>query len=138
MRLNGPRVLDTVAAADRLAEVTGFVRASSFGAPQSDPSKLELIVEELFLNIAMHACPGEPVRVVCSLAGPSLVALEFSYGGPPFDPTLDAPTPDLDASLADRPIGGLGLFLVHQMAASFAYHRVGGTNRLTVEVALDA
>ncbi len=136
--MNESRVLETVAAPDRLPEVTRFVRECYRAAPGCDAAKLDLIVEELFLNIAMHACPGELVRVACSLAGPSLVSLEFSYGGPPFDPTSDAPAPDLDASLADRPIGGLGLFLVNKMAASLAYNCDDGTNRLTVEVTLDA
>ncbi len=127
-----PAVLDTVAAPGNLAAVTRFVRAHC-AAPGRDTAPLDLIVEEVFLNIATHACPNQPVRIVCS--SPAL--LEFIYGGPAFDPTTDAPPPDLDArSVVERRIGGLGVFLVCQMADSVVYRRDGDLNRLAVRVRL--
>lgn len=125
-------VLDTVAAPGNLAAVTRFVRHHC-AAPSQDTAPLDLIVEEVFLNIATHACPDQPVRIACS--SPS--SLEFIYGGPAFDPTTDAPPPDLDApSVAERRIGGLGVFLVCQLAESVVYRRDGDLNRLAVRVRL--
>jgi anti-sigma regulatory factor (Ser/Thr protein kinase) len=124
-------MMDTTAIAANLAGVTNFVRESCGESP-----KLDLIVEELFLNIAMHACPGGPVHITCMQAPAGVAALEFSYGGPPFDPST-APDPDLDAALPQRPIGGLGLFLVREMAESVNYRREGELNRLAVEVCLE-
>ena len=123
-------VLDTVAAPGNLAAVTSFVRAHC-AAPGQDTAPLDLIVEEVFLNIATHACPNQPVRIAC----PGPASLEFIYGGPAFDPTTDAPPPDLDASsVAERRIGGLGVFLVCRMAESVVYRRDEDLNRLAVRV----
>ena len=128
-------VLETVAAPGNLAAVTSFARAHC-AAPGQDTAPLDLIVEEVFLNIATHACPDQPVRIACS--SPS--SLEFIYGGPAFDPTTDVPPPpDLDApSVTGRRIGGLGVFLVCQLAESVVYRRDGDLNRLAVRVRLQS
>ena len=130
-------VLDTIATPGQLAGVTRFVRENCGAPPGSETNRLDLVVEELFLNIALHGSPGGPVRIICAPDGPGIVALEFSHGGPPFNPATDAPEPDLDAPLADRRIGGLGLFLVREMAEAVDYRREDGMNRLTVKVKLE-
>ncbi len=45
----------------------------------------------------------------------------------------NAPTPDTGASLEERPLGGLGLFLVHQMMDSVEYRREGERNIVTLK-----
>ena len=45
----------------------------------------------------------------------------------------NAPTPDTGASLEERPLGGLGLFLVHQMMDSVEYRREEGRNIVTLK-----
>ena len=124
--MNETRVLDTVAALDRLAEVMRFVRETCGAGREDELPGIDLVVEELFLNIVKHACPGETVRVACSLVEPGLAGLEFIYGGARFDPTAEAPEPDLEASLADRRIGGLGVFLVREMSTAVTYRWEGG------------
>ena len=47
--------------------------------------------------------------------------------GPPFNP-LEAPEPDLEAPLAERPIGKLGLVLVKHLADRWEYAREGAAN----------
>ena len=49
-----------------------------------------------------------------------------------FDP-LSLPPPDLTASLAERPVGGLGVSLVRQMMDAVSYDRVGMRNRLSMK-----
>jgi serine/threonine-protein kinase RsbW len=132
------KVLDTIASPGRLEDVTRFVREACGVPPDQEVARLDLIVEELFLNIATYACPGELVHIACSgIGSPHIASVEFSYGGPRFDPTSDGPAPDLDASLADRRIGGLGLFLVREMAESMTYLRDNGVNRTAVRVRMD-
>ena len=132
------KVFDTIASPGRLEEVTRFVREGCGVAADREVAKLDLIVEELFLNIATYACPGEFMRVACSTAAlPAIASVEFFYGGARFDPTRDAPAPDLDSPLVDRRIGGLGLFLVREMAESMTYLRDGGLNRLAVRVRME-
>jgi serine/threonine-protein kinase RsbW/sigma-B regulation protein RsbU (phosphoserine phosphatase) len=48
-----------------------------------------------------------------------------------FDPTA-AETPDLDADIDERPIGGLGIHLVRTLMDAVAYRRSGGRNHLTL------
>jgi anti-sigma regulatory factor (Ser/Thr protein kinase) len=55
--------------------------------------------------------------------------------GPQFDP-LTLPPPDLTTSLAERPVGGLGVFLVRRVMDAVSYQRVGSLNRLTVTKSL--
>ena len=129
----GQAELTIAASASNLASVTAFVHRNCPVANE-DNHVLDLVLEELFLNIAMHACPNEPVRIACSALATGMINLEFLYCGPEFDPTK-APAPPLDAPLAQRPIGGLGIYLVMQMAESVAYQREGELNRLNVKIA---
>ena len=82
----------------------------------------------------MHACPNEPVRIACWAPTTGMINLEFLYSGPEFDPTKALPPP-LNATPATRPIGGLGIYLVMQMAESVSYQREGELNRLNVQIA---
>jgi serine/threonine-protein kinase RsbW len=59
------------------------------------------------------------------------IELVVEDGGPAFDPLQQA-TPDLEAALDDRPVGGLGIHLVRQMMDEVAYQRTGQRNRLTM------
>ena len=52
--------------------------------------------------------------------------------GRPFDPLTEAPEPDLESAIEDRPIGGLGVHLVRTMMDEVRYRREEGKNRLTL------
>lgn len=58
-------------------------------------------------------------------------ALEMgvSYNGLEFDP-LARHDPDTLTGLDDRPVGGLGIYLVKKLMDAASYDRIGGTNRL--------
>jgi anti-sigma regulatory factor (Ser/Thr protein kinase) len=51
--------------------------------------------------------------------------------GTPFDPTAEKEA-DTTLTAEDRPIGGLGIFLVRQLMDSISYERKEGKNRLTL------
>ena len=51
--------------------------------------------------------------------------------GHAFNP-LRARPPDLSLPIEDRPIGGLGIHLLRELADHLAYERRDGTNRLTL------
>lgn len=55
----------------------------------------------------------------------------LSDSGTPFDPT-QAGTPDLTLDAEERPIGGLGIFLVRQIMDTIVYRRSDGKNILTL------
>lgn len=99
--------------------------------------QLNMAVEELITNIVRHGGASEPISVVIR-KDPGEFSIELSDQGIPFDPFTQAPKPDLEATLTDRPIGGLGIHLVRKMLDRVAYRREGGRNVVTLAVKLQS
>jgi anti-sigma regulatory factor (Ser/Thr protein kinase) len=92
-----------------------------------------LVLSEILTNLATHGdCPDQPARIAVTVE-PDQVIGEIVDKGPPFDPHL-APDPDLDAAAADRPIGGLGLYLVRKLSCSLEYARRNNENCMTFAI----
>ena len=66
------------------------------------------------------------------------VVVVIEDDGREFDPSGPPPEVDFDASLEDRALGGLGLFLVHELMDSVDYRRAGGRNFITLTKSLAA
>ena len=120
------------------AELAGLNQYLSefWGAAGLSPESqfpFELALEEVFMNVVMHGSTPEHVPTVeVSLAREGEdVVLSFADTGPPFDP-LEAPNPDVEAAIEDRPIGGLGIYLLREMMDEFTYARLHGRNCLTL------
>ena len=103
---------------------------------QLDPSlamSLNLALEEAVTNVVLYAYPkgtdGE-VDITARLADGSLEFV-ISDSGIPFDPTA-APKADTTLSVQERPIGGLGIYLVREIMDDVHYERVDGKNRLSI------
>ncbi len=96
---------------------------------------VELIAEELLTNV-VHAADSAPggvhLSLACSLTAAEIV-LTVRDDGVPFDPTAAA-CPPLDAAIADREIGGLGILIVKRLADGCRYARVDGWNVLEVRL----
>ena len=96
---------------------------------------VELIAEELLSNI-VHAAHGlargVEISAECALL-PSEIVLTIRDDGPAFDP-LTLPDPQLEADMADRPIGGLGIHIVRQLADDCRYGRIDGWNTLEIRL----
>jgi sigma-B regulation protein RsbU (phosphoserine phosphatase) len=96
---------------------------------------VELITEELLTNVVRAAeSAGREVRLAieCTLT-PSEIVLAFRDDGARFDPTARA-TPRLDADIADREVGGLGILIVQRLADTCRYTRMDGENVLEVRL----
>ena len=95
--------------------------------------QLRLVLEEIMMNVISYGSDGATipqVRLHLVQEGAAL-SMEIADDGVAFDP-LQAPAPDLDADIDDRPIGGLGVFLVRELMDSVTYLREAGWNRLSV------
>jgi serine/threonine-protein kinase RsbW len=119
---------------DFLQEFCGFVRRGAEAvdlAPQ-EMDKLDLVLEELFVNIARYAyAPGQgEVEVGYAAEGPGRLRVELSDWGRAFNPLASDP-PDFSRGVADRPLGGMGIFLVRTIADSICYERDGNVNRIS-------
>ena len=120
-----------------VAATAAFVNAfcERHAIPAGDALRLTLIVEELFLNIVTHgyAAAAGTVRIALSLDA-SHVRLVCEDSARAYDPRAAfalAPG-DLDAPVASRSIGGLGQWIVGQLAEVEGYERAGDVNRLTL------
>ncbi len=108
------------------------------GIRQAVRDDVRLIIEELASNaldyggVDSSQSPQHELSVNITIDG-ELLKLEFRDTGSPFDP-LDAPDPDLEADIIDRPIGGLGVYLIRQMAQAISYERSGDYNILRISL----
>ncbi len=106
------------------------------GVDDARVGELELIAEEVLANVVHHAHQDRPdAEAWLDLeVDAARVRLCFSDAGPPFDPLLDAPQPDLAADPGERAIGGLGIVMVKRLADGVRYRREGERNVLEVEL----
>ena len=94
-----------------------------------------LIAEEVGSNVIEHGGdPGEQHEIVVGIrVGNGQLLIEFRDNGRAFDP-LGVPAPAIDADIEERPIGGLGLHLVRELAETLSYAREEPYNVLRVTV----
>jgi len=94
---------------------------------------INLVLEEAISNIIFYAFDDELVH---------LIGLEFRRegdqmsmilidGGKPFNPILTE-DPDTKLSVEDRPIGGLGIYLIKQFMDNVYYQRLNEKNQFTM------
>jgi anti-sigma regulatory factor (Ser/Thr protein kinase) len=119
--------------AAQLPVLTRFLQEfwSAAGLPPAETVTFELALEEIFMNVVMHGSPaGRVPRVEVSLAlRDGCLTLMIEDDGPSFDP-LSLAAPDVTASLEERGVGGLGVYLVRQMMDAVSYQRLRGHNQL--------
>ncbi len=95
--------------------------------------QIDLAIEEIGNNIVRHGLDGGPGEIEITLTSDDdSITLEIADDGRPFNPLKDAPKPDLEAALEDRPIGGLGIHLVLTMMDEMHYRREKERNHLTL------
>jgi anti-sigma regulatory factor (Ser/Thr protein kinase) len=120
--------------AAQLPVLTAFLREfwAAAALPAEGSLPFEVALEEVFMNVVMHAAPAGAARVEVALrlAGGSL-AMTIADDGPPFDPLSFRP-PDVTAGLNERRIGGQGVHLVRQMMDTVGYRRSDARNVLTL------
>ena len=127
-----------------LAEALAFVEdfCQRQGVGRGDLLRLTLVVEELFTNTVEHGHGGEgdaTIRLELSADSADL-ALLYEDAAPPFDALAHVAQqpPRLGETIDTRPVGGLGIRLVEQLAERIRYSREAGRNRLWVELRREA
>ena len=125
----------------KLESLEGFMQfvitsATDAGFPDKRVQEIELAVEEALVNIINYAYPDKDngdVEIKCDLEGQGKLIIEIRDSGVPFDVGAQS-DPDLDANIAERKIGGLGIFLIRKMADEMQYKREGEENVLTLTI----
>ena len=96
--------------------------------------RLNLVLEELFVNTILHGHRGDcdaPVWVSLA-AEPAAVRVTYEDTAPPFNPYARLPAESPDTTLEMRKIGGLGVLLTRELAATRDYAYLFGRNRISL------
>ena len=109
-------------------------RLGELGCPAKTQMQIDVAVEELFVNVAHYAYAPETGKITLrfqSSDDPLRAVITFIDGGTPYDP-LSKPDPDVTLSADERPIGGLGIFMVKKSMDDVRYEYKDGQNTLTI------
>lgn len=103
----------------------------SWMLPMTFMTPLNLVMEEALTNVIFYAYEeGSNNEILVDFYfADNQLAIKITDSGKPFDPTAKA-DPDISLSVEDRPIGGLGIFLIRKIMDKVSYERVGQQNVL--------
>lgn len=116
-----------------LPHVQEFVQDTlqKYGCSVKVIMQINLVVEELFVNIAYYAYPNGvgTCRVSVDYDGEKKVMITLEDHGIPFNP-LEKEDPDITLPADKREIGGLGIFMIKQIMDQVEYQYEEQKNRL--------
>ena len=117
------RELSLVGALDDLPRIANFIEeaCTAIGLAPAARFDLQLAVEEACCNVIEHAYEGAggALSVRFEACGEDVVITVRDWGKP-FDPSA-IPEPDIAAPLDERPVGGLGLYLMQRLMDQVAF-----------------
>ena len=95
--------------------------------------QIDVVAEELYVNVAHYAyAPGTgPLTIQAEAGADRELTITFIDEGVPYDP-LARPDPDITLSIEERPVGGLGIFMVKNTMDDMTYRREDDRNVLTI------
>jgi serine/threonine-protein kinase RsbW len=116
-----------------LHEIRTFIEQSGqrLGVQKSALADLQLAVDEAVTNIVLHGYGGHsgPVELHMEPSGENVI-VRIRDQARWFDSST-VRAPQLDTNLADRPFGGMGLFLIKKMTDESEFRALpGGGNEL--------
>lgn len=126
------------------AKISNFNNIRSFiesfgqaaGMSRDSCHKLTLMVEELFVNTVRHGHAGdsdEPVDIAVS-ADDAGITLIYVDTAPKYDSLAAALRTNVETTVGQQRIGGLGLALTFALAQSAQYAYLDGKNRIIIRL----
>jgi anti-sigma regulatory factor (Ser/Thr protein kinase) len=126
---------------DQLRQVRSFLEAycADAGLQRAECLRLNLVLEELFTNTVRHGHRGDcdaPVWISLERAADG-VHVVYEDNAPPFNPYAYTRLPESapDTTVSMRKIGGLGVLLTKELAATRDYAYLFGRNRIRLTMA---
>lgn len=121
---------------DDLKKARAFLESFCEGAgiARKDALRLNLVVEELFLNTVKHGHRGgadAPVWITLATE-PDGIRLSYEDHAAPFNPFAPGARELLEALAETRREGGLGVLLAHSLTTRSEYAYLYGRNRIRV------
>ena len=95
-------------------------------------NEIDMCAEEIFANITFYAYPEKDGNIKVLIENEeNKITLKFEDSGIEYNP-LEKPDPDITLAPEERPLGGLGIFMVKKMAENVNYERKDNKNTLTL------
>ena len=120
------------AVTENLQQVISFIEESIQNTDHSPKTVIQITiaVEEIFVNIASYAYSPEKGNAEIGVEvsdDPLEVTIRFADSGIPYDP-LAKEDPDITLPAEQRPIGGLGIYMVKKSMDNVEYEHKDGQN----------
>ena len=115
---------------EKLDQVLAFVDAEleAFECSMKAQMQLDIAVEEIYVNIAHYAYgEGQGMATIQMETEPGQTTITFIDSGTPYNP-LEKEDPDISLPAEERPIGGLGIFMVKKSMDYVTYENRDGQN----------
>ena len=94
---------------------------------------VNLMIEELYSNTIYYG-NAEPLNVNIHLKiNNETLEVVYEDNGKPFNPLIETEPPNLNQSIEDRQIGGLGIHFIKNMTDHQSYQRTNSLNQLTLK-----
>lgn len=117
-----------------LDEIIEFIlnEGHTLGFEKALLSKINLACEEAIVNVVKYAYDDTNGQIEIRINPPpdgQGMMIDIIDWGKPFNP-LEKPAPDINAAVEDRPIGGLGIFMIRKIMDEVEYFREEPINHL--------
>ena len=114
------------------SELRTFAQAAQWSPAITN--EIELILEEWWANLVNYAfketsLPKIDIQIRSTTQTATIVVRD---NGVPFDPVL-RPDPDLSLPVEERPIGGLGIYMIKKLSSKISSERLEKENVLRIE-----
>ncbi len=134
------KALTVPATLESLGTIAEYVMAAaaSAGLDRRASYRLRLAVDEITTNIIVYGHANAGLQGVLELRADmddKTLMISIEDSGVAYDPR-QAPVPDTDLPLEQRPIGGLGIYLAIRSVDEFLYEHVGDRNRTILKMHL--
>lgn len=109
------------------------LQASTYGLEEQLSMQIKLALEEVVTNVILYAYSDkkdQDIRIDMNYRD-ELLTIVITDNGTAFNP-LEMKEPDISLPPEERPIGGLGIYLVKQLMTEVIYTRSSGKNILTM------
>ncbi len=125
-------IVNQLAQLDELAAAIEAI-SEEWDIPMSLGMNLNLVLEELVTNIIFYGyVDTNEHKIIIDLSRDnSIFRMQIEDDAKEFNPLLMA-EPNIENSIEDRKIGGLGIFFVRKIMDTMTYERVDNKNILTM------
>lgn len=118
---------------EELTRVERFLEelAHEWNLPEQLVLSLNLVIEEALTNTILYGFHDEESHVIEILfnLNAGIISITISDDADEYDPTQKS-DPDILLSAEERPVGGLGIYLIRKIMDSVQYKRINNINNL--------